>query len=96
VRTFAGDASRCVDRVAGTFTFGEDRTAEQDAAFAVQQLVEVALRALSPGINEPFTAIMVIDRLRSKTVAIAPSSAAGAGRRSSRSLLPSTKRRRGR
>lgn len=40
-----------------------DRTSRQDAAFAVQQLVEIALRALSPGVNEPFTAITCIDRL---------------------------------
>jgi uncharacterized membrane protein len=42
---------------------GSDRTSHQDAAFAVQQLVEVALHALSPGMNEPFTAITCIDRL---------------------------------
>ncbi len=45
------------------FLIGHDRTARQDAGFAVQQLVEVALHALSPGINEPFTAITCIDRL---------------------------------
>jgi uncharacterized membrane protein len=32
-------------------------------AYAIQQLVSVAVRALSPGINDPLTAIMVIDRL---------------------------------
>jgi uncharacterized membrane protein len=42
---------------------GPDRTTAQDAGFAVQQLVEVALHALSPGMNEPFTAITCIDRL---------------------------------
>lgn len=42
---------------------GADRTPDQDAAFAVQQLVEVALRALSTGLNEPFTVITCIDRL---------------------------------
>jgi len=31
--------------------------------FGIRQLVEVALRALSPGVNDPFTAIAVIDRL---------------------------------
>jgi len=34
-----------------------------DIAFAVRQLVEVAVRAMSPGINDPLTAISVIDRL---------------------------------
>ena len=42
---------------------GPDRTSRQDAGFALQQLVEVALHALSPGMNEPFTAITCIDRL---------------------------------
>lgn len=45
------------------FLLGPDRTTQQDAGFAVQQLVEVALHALSPGMNEPFTAITCIDRL---------------------------------
>ena len=47
----------------GLFIIGRDRTSQQDAGFAVQQLVEVALHALSPGMNEPFTAMTCIDRL---------------------------------
>lgn len=39
------------------------RTVDQDAAFGLQQLVDVALKALSPGINDPTTACMCIDRL---------------------------------
>lgn len=42
---------------------GPQRTLIQDAEFAVDQLVEVAVRALSPGINDPFTAITCIDWL---------------------------------
>ena len=42
---------------------GRDRTLWSDPEFAVKQLVEIALRALSPGVNEPFTAITCIDRL---------------------------------
>ena len=42
---------------------GDTRTAEQDAEFAVRQLVEIAVRAMSPGINDPFTAMTCIDRL---------------------------------
>jgi uncharacterized membrane protein len=52
-----------VAAVQGAFVIGADRTSEQDAGFSVQQLVEVALRALSPGTHEPFTAITCIDRL---------------------------------
>lgn len=42
---------------------GRDRTLWHDPEFPVKQLVEIALRALSPGVNEPFTAITCIDRL---------------------------------
>jgi uncharacterized membrane protein len=43
---------------------GEERTPTQDLEFSIRHLVEVALRALSPGINDPFTALAVIDQLR--------------------------------
>ncbi|WP_046116361.1 DUF2254 domain-containing protein [Aquincola tertiaricarbonis] len=43
---------------------GQARTPNQDLEFAIRHLVEVAVRALSPGINDPFTALAVIDRLR--------------------------------
>lgn len=42
---------------------GRQRTAVQDLEYSIHQLVEIALRALSPGINDPFTAIAVLDRL---------------------------------
>ena len=50
-------------RIRDVYVLGTDRTSQQDAAFAINQLVEVALRALSPGVNEPFTATTCIDRL---------------------------------
>jgi uncharacterized membrane protein len=45
------------------FIIGSRRTAEQDPEYAIHQLVEVAVRALSPGINDPFTAITCVDHL---------------------------------
>lgn len=45
------------------FVTGRTRTSQQDVEFAVNQLVEVAARALSPGVNDPFTALTCIDRL---------------------------------
>jgi uncharacterized membrane protein len=42
---------------------GDVRTAEDDIEFSVRQLVEVALRALSPAINDPFTANAAVDWL---------------------------------
>jgi uncharacterized membrane protein len=56
-----GDAvAQAIGRV---FILGDRRTLEQDVEFAVNQLVEVALRALSPGVNDPFTALTCVDRL---------------------------------
>ncbi|MGF1479327.1 MAG: DUF2254 domain-containing protein [Cyanophyceae cyanobacterium] len=45
------------------FVLGAQRTQQQDLDFAVEQLVEIAVRALSPGINDPFTAMRCIDQL---------------------------------
>ena len=45
------------------FVLGSKRTNQQDIEFSVNQLVEIAVRALSPGINDPFTAIRCIDQL---------------------------------
>jgi len=42
---------------------GSERTLVQDVEFSVRQLVEIALRALSAGVNDPYTALAVIDRL---------------------------------
>ncbi len=49
--------------IVAAVSVGRERTAYQDVEFSIRQLVEVALRALSPGINDPFTAIAVVDRL---------------------------------
>lgn len=46
------------------FTIGENRSYEQDAAFGLVVLSEIASRALSPGINDPGTAIAVILNLK--------------------------------
>jgi uncharacterized membrane protein len=45
------------------FVLGSQRTEQQDIEFSIDQLVEIAVRALSPGINDPFTAIRCIDQL---------------------------------
>ena len=42
---------------------GSQRTPVQDPEFAIHQLVEIAVRALSPGINDPYSAITCVDKL---------------------------------
>lgn len=54
---------RVAEGVQEAFILGAERTLTQDVSFAVDQLVEVAVRALSPGVNDPFTAMTCIDRL---------------------------------
>ena len=51
------------EKLRGSFTFGPRRTPLQDFDFLFDQLTEVALRALSPGINDPVTAIECINRI---------------------------------
>jgi uncharacterized membrane protein len=55
-------AEEATERVRDALSLGDRRAAAQDLEFAVRQLTEVAVRALSPGINDPFTAIAVLDR----------------------------------
>ena len=53
------------EKTLDSFIIGSQRSPEQDIEFTINQLVEVAVRALSPGINDPFTAMTCIDRLGS-------------------------------
>ena len=52
-------------QVQSFFVMGHQRISDQDIEFGINQLVEMAVRALSPGINDPFTAIACVDHLGS-------------------------------
>jgi uncharacterized membrane protein len=54
------DVSRGLERVHAT---GAHRTLSQDLSFAIDQLVEIAIRALSPAVNDTFSALTCIDWL---------------------------------
>jgi len=47
---------------AGLF-FGDERTVEDDPAFSFRLLVDVAIKALSPAVNDPTTAVQCLDRI---------------------------------
>jgi uncharacterized membrane protein len=47
----------------GTFDIGPTRTLQQDIEFGILQIVDIALRAISPAVNDPSTAINCIDQL---------------------------------
>lgn len=53
----------CIRRVNAAYAVERDRTVQQDAAYGIRQLVDVALKALSPGINDTTTAINCVDYL---------------------------------
>jgi uncharacterized membrane protein len=51
------------DRLRSMVALGVERTIEQDPAFAVRIMVDIAIRALSPAVNDPTTAVQVLDHL---------------------------------
>ncbi|MFO7835852.1 MAG: DUF2254 domain-containing protein [Candidatus Thorarchaeota archaeon] len=56
--------------VVDAFIIGDQRLRINDVEFTVNQLVEIAVRALSSGVNDPFTAMACIDQLASGLVAL--------------------------
>lgn len=53
------------DAIAGCVVAGSRRSSQDDIEFPIKQMVEIAVRALSPGINDPFTANTCVDQLSS-------------------------------
>ncbi len=59
-----GDADAAANRrVLQHFTIAPYRTVEQDPAFGILQIVDIALKALSPGVNDTTTAVACVDHL---------------------------------
>ncbi|HYY19989.1 MAG TPA: DUF2254 domain-containing protein [Streptosporangiaceae bacterium] len=59
----APDLRRLTPALETWVRIGFERTLEQDAAFGVRQLVDTACKALSPAVNDPYTAVQAIDHL---------------------------------
>ena len=53
------------------YSLADERTIEQDPEFGIQQIIDVAVRALSPGVNDPTTARMCIHHLTGLLVRLA-------------------------
>ena len=51
-------------KLLGLVAFGPERTIEQDSTFALRVIVDIAIKALSPAINDPTTAVLAIDQLQ--------------------------------
>jgi uncharacterized membrane protein len=50
-------------RLRRAIVLGDERTIDDDPAFAIRMLVDVAIKALSPAINDPTTAVQCLDRI---------------------------------
>jgi uncharacterized membrane protein len=49
--------------ILGAFDLGPSRTLQQDVEFGVLQIVDIALKAISPAVNDPTTAVSCVDQL---------------------------------
>ncbi len=60
-----GDRLSVEDRIEfeGAFDIGPSRTLQQDAEYGVLQIVDIALKAISPAVNDPTTAVNCVDQL---------------------------------
>jgi uncharacterized membrane protein len=56
-------SERAAKRLDSIYTIGLQRTMLQDAGFGIRQIVDVALKALSPGVNDTTTAVNCVDYL---------------------------------
>jgi len=52
-----------IDELGSAFDIGPSRTLQQDVEFGILQIVDIALKAISPAVNDPSTAITCVDQL---------------------------------
>ena len=52
-----------IPKLESAFTLGNERTFEQDPKYAIRLLVDIAIKALSPAINDPTTAVQALDQI---------------------------------
>jgi uncharacterized membrane protein len=62
-RLYGNAAAIDDDDLRQSIAFGPERTMEQDPMFSFRILVDIALKALSPAINDPTTAVLAIDQI---------------------------------
>jgi uncharacterized membrane protein len=62
-RVFGSQASLSADTLRQSIAMGQERTMEQDPAFAFRIIVDIASKGLSPAINDPTTAVLAIDQI---------------------------------
>lgn len=65
-----GVGPKAEGKVRGAFSLGKERSFEEDFAFGLRQLSDIALKGLSPGVNDPTTAMQAMDRMEAILVAL--------------------------
>jgi uncharacterized membrane protein len=63
VRVFGGDQTVDENALRRAFALGDERTFEQDPKYAIRLLVDIAIKALSPAVNDPTTAVQALDQI---------------------------------
>jgi uncharacterized membrane protein len=62
-RVYGAPPSVNVTSLLGSAAFGDERSFRQDPSFSIRVLVDIAIRALSPAVNDPTTAIEALGRI---------------------------------
>lgn len=70
-RVYGSFSEKNCKKLFEAITLGKQRTMQQDAAFGFRQLVDIAEKALSPGINDPTSAVQSIDRIHEMLLLLA-------------------------
>jgi len=60
---YGGAVAISDERLRAAVAFGRERTMEQDPLFSFRIMADIALKALSPAINDPTTAVLAIDQI---------------------------------
>jgi uncharacterized membrane protein len=63
VRVYAARQPLDEHRLKDAFEIGDERTFEQDPKYALRLVVDIAIKALSPAINDPTTAVQALDQI---------------------------------
>jgi len=61
---YGGASQIPLKKLQGALALGSERTTTQDPAFALRMVVDISIRALSPAINDPTTAVLGLDQIQ--------------------------------
>jgi len=64
LRVLGGTGPLAEEALRGAIELGTERTFEQDPKYAIRLLVDIAIKALSPAINDPTTAVQALDQIQ--------------------------------